>query len=101
MYLEDSVDVIRDNDPERVMDTLPAYVFYRKTVAEFQDRMGFILSSEITIITEPSELHEPGTYYYWQGKHLYARAAPEIAMQHGEPHHNTITAEEVGPNHIP
>src|SRR5690625_1855473 len=39
MYLEDSVDVIRDNDPERVMDTLPAYVFYRKTVAEFQDRM--------------------------------------------------------------
>lgn len=101
MYLEDSVDVIRDNDPERVMDTLPAYVFYRKTVAEFQDRMGFILSSEITIITEPSELHEPGTYYYWQGKHLYARAAPEIAMLHGEPHHNTITAEEVGPGHTP
>lgn len=101
MYLEDSVDVIRDNDPERVMDTLPAYVFYRKTVAEFQDRMGFILSSEITIMTEPSELHEPGTYYYWQGKHLYARAAPEIAMLHGEPHHYTITAEEVGPGHIP
>src|SRR5699024_1552970 len=101
MYLEDSVDVIRDNDPERVMATLPAYVYYRKIAAEFQDNIGFILSSEITIITEPSELHKPGTDYDSPGKRLSARAAPDLAMQHGQPHHNTITAEEAVPNHMP
>ena len=99
MYLDDEVTIATGRDGEQltgVIATVPAYVHSQSNTAEWNNTYGaWQINQETKIIIEPLEAaNRARLFYRWQGRVLYAIREPVIHMQHGEPHHYTITADE-------